>query len=281
MRKKIQLLILLLFTISIQFVPGQGLYSPGQPEDDGRFAASTKQVNQFFRRFNGEESQDGKKRFHPGDKEYRDRELRQTFIGILFDNETSEIPNKVKKEFLDKVTAENFPQYLNFHGGDWFAEVGSIFTFQGKKEEVTLFMKLQPAGLGFEWVIDKVSFDPFMSAFKNPEGDDKKFLHPLSHELGFMNLRKALQDNKKPESYTPKEFEPDYLTLFLYEIKKGNIRFETVTDVKFHFFQIDDWYFELSQFNRPGFNTGWLISNLVKMSEGDKEVILQYIYDQN
>ncbi|MEX2593261.1 MAG: hypothetical protein WD426_10830 [Anditalea sp.] len=280
MRKKIQLLVLLLFIISIQLVPGQGLYSPGQPEDDGRFAASTKQVNQFFRRFNGEESEGGNKRFHPGDKEYRDRELRKKFIGILFDNETSEISKEVRNEFSNKVTAENFPQYLNFHGGDWFAEVSSIFTFQGKKELVTLFMKLQPERLGFEWVIDKISFDPFISAFDKAEGSEKKFLHPLSHELGFMNLRKALQDNKKPESYTPKDFEPDYLTLFLYEIKKGNIKFETVTDVKFHFFQIDNWYFELSQFNRPGFNTGWLISNLVKVTEGDKEVILQYIYDQ-
>jgi hypothetical protein len=270
MRKKVQLLLVLLFIISIQFVPGQGLYSPGQPEDDGRFAASTKQVNQFFRRFNGEESQDGSKRFYPGDEEYRDRGLRQKFISILFDNETSEIPNEIKNEFLNKVTAENFPQYLNFHGGDWFAEVSSLFTFEGKREQVTLFMKLQPEGLGFEWVIDKVSFDPYISAFNKSEGNDKKFLHPLSHEL----------DNKKPESYTPKNYRPDYLTLFLYEIKKGNIRFETVTDVNFHFFQIDNWYFELSQFNRPGFNTGWLISNMAKVTGEDREVILQYIYDQ-
>lgn len=279
MRKIIQLVVLL-FIVSIQFVPGQGLYSPGQPEDDGRFAASTKQVNQFFRRFNGEESQDGKTRFYPGDKEYREEGLRKTFINIIFDNETSEISRNLKNEFLKEVIAENITQFLDFHGGDWFAEVNSLFTFQGKKEQVTLFMKLQPEGLGHEWVIDRVAFDPFKSAFNKAEGKEKEFLHPLSHELGFMNLRKALQDNKKPESYTPTDFQPDYLTLFLYEIKKGNIKFETVTDVKFHFFQINNWYFELSQFNRPGFNTGWLISNLVKLTGDDKEVILNYIYDQ-
>ena len=279
MRKTI-LLTLLVVIIFIQFVPGQGLYSPGQPEDDGRFAASTKQVNQFFRRFNGEESQDGKIRYYPGDKEYRDRELRKTFIGILFDRETSQVPNDLKMEFLNQVISENYPQYLNFHRGEWFAEVNSIFTYKGKREQVVLFMKLQPEGLGFEWVIENVTFEPFKSAFNKAEGSDKEFLHPLSHELGFMNLRRALQDNKKPESYTPTDFKPDFLTLFLYEIKKGNIRFETVTEVKFHFFQIDKWYFELSQFNRPGFNTGWLIANLVKLEENDKDVILEYIYDQ-
>lgn len=280
MRKRFCFLSILLLIISIQFVPGQGLYSPGQPEDDGRFAASTKQVNQFFRRFNGEESQDGKVRYYPGSKEYRDRELRRMFLGVIFDNETSQIPKDLRNQFVTEVTAENYPQYLNFHKGNWFAEVGTIFTYQGKREPVTLFMKLQPEGLGFEWVIDKVSFAAFNAAFNKAEGNQKEFLHPLSHELGFMNLRKALQDNQKPESYTPTDFQPDFLTLFLYEIKKGNIKFETVTDVKFHFFQIDKWYFELSQFNRPGFNTGWLISNLMRLNENDKEVILEYIYDQ-
>src|SRR5690606_31321499 len=127
-------------------------YSPGQPVDDGRFAASTKQVNQFFRRFNGEESQDGKVRYYPGDKEYRDRELRRRFLGIIFDNETSQIPKDLRNEFLTEVTAENYPRYLNFHKGNWFAEVGTILTYQGKREPVTLFMKLQLEGLGFEWV---------------------------------------------------------------------------------------------------------------------------------
>src|SRR5690554_7014827 len=108
MRKSIQLVIILNI-LFIQFVPGQGLYSPGQPEDDGRLAASTKQVNQFFRRFNGEESQDGKNRFYPGDKRYREVGLRKTFINILFDNETSEIAQNLKNEFLGEVLAQNGP----------------------------------------------------------------------------------------------------------------------------------------------------------------------------
>jgi len=45
--RKITLLIILIIT-SIQLAPGQGLYSPGSPADDGKFAASTKQVNQFL-----------------------------------------------------------------------------------------------------------------------------------------------------------------------------------------------------------------------------------------
>jgi hypothetical protein len=277
---RIKIIIILLFITSIHSVPGQVLSGPGRLMDDGRFAASTKQVNQFFRRFNAEESKEGDVRYYSDNENYRNRDLRRSFINILFDNETSDIPVELKREFLNFVISESYPQYLSFHGGDWFAEATTIFTYGGKPQEITLFLKLQPERLGYEWVIENVIFEPFRAAFDKPKGDQKKFLHPLSHELGFMNLRKAIQDDPRPESYTPKEFDPDYLTLFIFEIKKGNLKFQTVKDVKYHFFQIDKWYFELSQFNRPGFNTGWLISNLVKLENGDRDVIMNYIYDR-
>jgi hypothetical protein len=275
---RIKIIITLLIITSIQSVSGQVLSSSGRLKDDGRFAASTKQVNQFFRRFNAEESKEGDVRYYSGDENYRNRDLRRSFINILFDNETSDVPVELKREFLEYVMSESYPQYLAFHGGDWFAEASTVFSYEGKRQEVTLFLKLQPERLGYEWVIDNVVFEPYKNAFDKPQGDQKKFLHPLSHELGFMNLRKAIQDDPKPESYTPKDFSPDYLTLLIFEIKKGNLKFETVKDVKYHFFQIDKWYFELSQFNRPGFNTGWLISNLVKLGNGDKDLIMDYIY---
>lgn len=274
-------LIFAFFIASIFFVSGQGIGGPGTIKDDGRFAASTKQVNQFFRRFNAEESPtDGNKRFYPGDSLYHNKALREGFLKVLFDNQTSSISPDLKDQFQKNVLSDQYPQYLNFHREGWMAEVQADFIFKGKRETATLILKLQPEGLGYEWVIDKVSFPPFKDLFNKPVGDSKDFLHPLSHELGFMNLRRAFQDSKMPEAFTKSSFEPDYLTLFLYEMKQNNIRFETVKDVKFHFFQIEGWYFEVNQFNRPGFNTGWLISNLVKLSPGDKETILKYIYDQ-
>jgi hypothetical protein len=278
MRKII--IVITLLIASIGLAPGQGLFSPGSPKDDGRFAASTKQVNQFFRRFNAEESQDGSKRYYTGDPLFRDRELRGKFISILFDNETSGISGELKTEFMREVLSESQPQFLNFHEGEWFAEVSSTFQYKGRSENVTLFLKIQPEGLGYEWVLEKVIFQPFKDIFKKQTGTDKNFIHPLSHELGFMNLRKAFENSDTPESYTAKEYVPDYLTLFLYELKKGSIKFETISDVKFHFFQINNWYFKLNQFNRPGFNTGWLIGDLVKLNPGDKQTIQNFIYDQ-
>jgi hypothetical protein len=273
-------LVFAILIASISVVSGQGIGSPGTIKDDGRFAASTKQVNQFFRRFNAEESVDGTVRLYPGDPDYHNVLLRQGFIQILFDNQTSSISKELKDSFTKTVLSPVYPQYINFHQEGWIAEVEAEFTFKGKRESTTLILKLQPERMGYEWVIDAVIFPPFKNIFNKPVGAEKDFLHPLSHELDFMNLRKAFQDSNLPEAFTETSFKPDYLTLFLYELKQNNIRFETVKDVKFHFFQIDGWYFEVNQFNRPGFNTGWLISNLVKLNIGDKETILKYIYDQ-
>ncbi len=277
---RIAIIIFAVLIASISTVSGQGLGGPGTVKDDGRLSASTKQLNQFFRRFNAEESPDGNVRYYQGDAEYHSESLRKGFLQILFDNQTSGISQALRDEFTNTVLSKSYPQYINFHREGWFAEVQAQFTFKGKKETTTLILKLQKEGLGHEWVIDAVNFPPFKNLFNKPEGNSKDFLHPLSHELGFMNLRKAFQDSKVPEAFTENSFKPDYLTLFLYELKQNNVKFNTVNDVKFHFFQIDGWYFEVNQFNRPGFNTGWLISNLVKLNIGDKDTILKYIYDQ-
>lgn len=122
----------------------------------------------------------------------------------------------------------------------------------------------------------------FNSAFARDTVKIGKFLHPMSHELDFMNLRKAFENKDSVSQFTSKSFTPDYLSVFLYELKKGNLKFKTVDQVKFHFFQINGWYFELAEFNRPGYNTGWLISSLVKLSnDADKNLLRSYIYNEN
>jgi hypothetical protein len=94
-----------------------------------------------------------------------------------------------------------------------------------------------------------------------------------------MNLRKAFNNGDSISQFTVKRFRPDHLSVFLYEIKKGNLKYKTVDEVKFHFFQIGGWYFELSEFNRPGYNNGWLISNLVRVkNESEKNLLRKHIY---
>jgi hypothetical protein len=263
-------LILLSFSLQAQLVD--------EMDDESKLYAENKQVNQFFRRFNGEEDEKGE-RYYPKDRLYRSEKLRKKYIGILFDASNAGISPDLKVEFTKDVINKDKPVILNFHGGNWFSEVHTLFLMNGKEVPVTLFMELEKHHQGTRWVISKVYADIFKPYFERDTVKVGKFLHPLSHELDFMNLRKAFNNPDSVSQYTLKKFVPDHLSVFLYEVKKGNLKFKTVQEVKFHFFQINGWYFELAQFNRPGYNTGWLISNLVKIkNESEKNLLKKYVY---
>lgn len=246
-------------------------------QDESKLYAQTKQVNQFFRRFNGEEDEKGN-RYYAKDRQYRNVKLRKKYLDLLFDYDNSTISRDLKTQFAKDVVDKDKPAFLDFHNNNWFAEVHTTFLMNGKSQSVVLFMELEKAQLGTKWVISNVHADMFDSYFARDTTKVGKFLHPLSHELDFMNLRRAFDEKDSISQFAVKRFVPDHLSLFLYEVKKGNLKFKTVEDVKFHFFQVEGWYFELSEFNRPGYNTGWLISGLTRLnSEADKEILRKYI----
>lgn len=268
------MVVLVLLNIPSLYSQGIGEYLGGEDV----LYAETKQVNQFFRRFNGEEDVEGN-RYYAGDKGYRNPQLREKYLENLFDNQNRGISNSLKAEFIATVNNSSRPVYLNFHGGEWFAEVKARFNYQGKREEATLFLRLQEEKVGSKWILTKAYFAPFAQLFASDTTGGKEFLHPMSHELDFMNLRKVFQDNKaKVDQFTARGYQPDFLSILLYEIKNSNLRFETVTDVKFHFFQVDGWYFQLAKFNRPGYNRGWLLADLSKVTPQEKELLTNYIY---
>lgn len=279
-----------IFWISQVLLLGFGLFGHAQPKfgtylgGEATLNAETKQVNQFFRRFNCEESPEGE-RYYPKDRLYRDRETRRQYLAALFDNSSTSISSRQKQAFIDQVTNSRYPEFLEFHGGDWFAEVSTKFRYKGKEERVTLFMKLQKETVGSKWVMTKAYADVFSSMFalsgQGPaDPEEQKFLHPMSHELDFLNLSKVFQHPEQLELYADRDFGLDHLSLLLFEVKKGNMQFITVSDVKFHFLQIDDWYFELSDVQRPGRNRGWLITGLSQVAEERKDILLKYIYHE-
>ncbi len=248
-------------------------------EDESRLYAETKQVNQFFRRFNGEEDEKGD-RYYPKDKQYRSEKLRKKYLGILFDVSNTGMNSDLKTQFVKDILEKTPPATLDFHSGNWFSELQTTFTQSGKAASVTLFMELEKAQQGTKWVISSADADMFDQHFKRDTARVGKFLHPMSHELDFMNLRKAFLYTDSISQFTVKRFRPDHLSLLLYEVRRGNLKFKSVEQVKFHFFQVKGWYFEIADFNRPGYNSGWLISNLVKLNnEGEKNILLKYLYE--
>lgn len=272
-----QVLIIIIIAINSTFSSAQNIYN--QTEDESGLYAQTKQVNQFIRRFNGEEDLYGK-RLYEGDRKYRDTKLRKRYVPNLFDLENQNIAS-LKEQFVAHINEKNAPKYFDFYGDNWFAEVESQFLFNGKVKNVIMYFKIEKENGGYKWSYSNVYADFLAEPFKTSKPDKYKFIHPMSHEIDFMSLRKVFKNSDKMEHYAHNQYKPDYLSLFFYEIKKGNLKFQSVSNVKFHVFQIKDWYFEMQYFSRKGDNKGWLISNLINIPEKDKASLIKSINYEN
>ena len=231
--------------------------------DETELYAMTKQMGQFMRRFNYEEDQFGE-RLNPKDPRYHNKEMRRQSLPILFDQEKYGKQTELQRYFIEDVTKDD-STFMTFLGGRWYSEVSCTFKYNGKPVSVILFLAVEKEGLGSKWVLTNVYFSEFNKLFPNGEiaEREKHFLHPMSHELDFMNIYKAFQNPDVIEYYASKEFQPDYLT-------------QHVDGVKFHVLQIKDWYFEVSWFNRSGLNSGWLMSNVIYMPEKEKTNVIKF-----
>src|SRR5687767_16035478 len=112
-------IILLSFSLQAQLVD--------EMDDESKLYAENKQVNQFFRRFNGEEDEKGE-RYYPADKLYRSVKLRRKYLSMLFDGSNTGITNDLKTGFTRDVLDKEEPGLLDFHGSNWFSEIQTTFT---------------------------------------------------------------------------------------------------------------------------------------------------------
>jgi len=248
----------------------------GFSDDEATLYAMNKQVGQFVHRFNMEEDKFGKP-LPKTDGQYHNNDLRKKFLPAMFDKFNPRTSGNLKKYFVDDVTNEKNPIYINFLDSNWYAEVSATFTVNGVEENMILFLTVEEENLGSKWVLSNVYFRDFNKLFPKTDSANKEkyFLHPQSHELDFMNLRKALKNPQYIEYYASTNYQANYLTLFIYLMKKGEISFNKINSVKFHFFQIKNWYFELSYYNRNNTNSGWLISNLMYVNDDDKRELIK------
>ncbi len=245
--------------------------------DETVFYAQTKQMNQFFLRFNGEEDIVGK-RYYPGDAGYHDFKTRKKYLNILFDNSSPLISNDSKFVFIEEVLNKKNPFFLDFHGKGWYAEVAATFLYKKERVTVLLYFAIEKQNGGYKWVISNVYFDRFESLFThlNDTTNLKYFIHPMSHELDFMNLNKVFREPANLDYYLQQNYEPDMLGLFVMEMKNENLKFVSVDNVKFHIFQVPNWYIEVSFFNRNNVNSGWLISNMIRVSDKEKKELMRH-----
>jgi hypothetical protein len=269
--------ILLVFSF---IVPGILNFSPGHsqtvviPENPKEriFQIRTKQFNEFIDRFNYKTNFKG----DPVDSVFKLKISRERLINSLFDLKDPRIVpsdkkyskkyTDEKKAFIDEVIVRNLmiPKYSD----KIIAEAKSRIVYKGIPNSISIFLKQEIVGRDMvKWVITNVKGSIFN--FFQTDTAYIRFIPPTSNETDFINLKRALGDIDHLQYYASKDYDPDYLTLFYYTINSGLIKFEYVEEVIYHIFEIPGWYIKVKEFNRIETNSGWLITDVGKISDSN------------
>lgn len=194
---------------------------------------------------------------------------RKGFLITLFDNFDIDYQEVLIKAFIDFVCDSVNPQYLNFYDNDWYAEVSCIIEFNHRIDTGKIILKNQfNNDSSSKWVITGVN----SVILELPKSKDSlKIITPVSHGTGFIALNDVFKDGANIQNYIAKEYSIDKLTYFMTLMYYNKIKLKEVNKVKYHFLQIPGWAFTIEYFNRKELNSGWLISELTRMSNNEKE----------
>ncbi len=254
---------------------------------DQNFLSKVKQIDEFIDRFNyDEENARGYALLSKRASTHQDMaEIYEYIYGdkhtdrvdvllSLFSYENAlSIGKKNIREFVLQTTDSTNQRKLGFYDDDWYAVVTGEVTYKGHKESVQLTLKNKMGKTrdgqdGSYWALVSARAD-FL--FKPADIDKRLGVNAGSHGVNFVPLISALEDQDNAYNLTAEEYEPDTLSIFLYAVQNGELSFNSVKAVNYHFLQIDGWIFSVEYFNRSDSNSGWLISDLIKVEEDDQK----------
>lgn len=233
-----------------------------------------KLVDEFFDRFNGKEG-------HPDisnkDKDYRKKNLMFVFNGRMFKSK-EDAKFKELQNFIDTVIEKKIS--INYSDTTWFAKALCHGKLKGKEVDFILYLNVERRKENmYKWVLAKAEGDVFK--LKPSLKSDKIMLMPDDHETNFMSLHRITTEKDDLIScYMQKSFSLDETSVFLSEVYNGLLDIEYVKDLQFVFYQVPEYVFRIKFFERDTNNTGWLVAGFDKVSENDKEIFMDYLYNK-
>ncbi|GAB3203326.1 hypothetical protein ABID22_000899 [Pontibacter aydingkolensis] len=249
-----------------------------QLNEEERFIYKVKQLDELIERFNGSD----KTLIYEYLNENPEIPLDRTYlIKTIFDSSNPKWEISEIKDFINQVSSKTNPIYLDFNDDLWFAEAKCTIIYNGKKENITLILKVEKqANNGSKWVLASAK-GPSLSNINygntttfNPDIVNKVSISPISHATDFMTLYDVFRDKKNLTSYISSNSKSSSLLLFIQEVLNGNITFKQVNSITYHFLQIDGWGFTVQKFHRPTKNSGWLVNSLTRMDTTAKQLYL-------
>jgi hypothetical protein len=246
------------------------VYSNNDRANDKHFIYEVKEIDEFFERFN-----DAPNSFLRG--VYKARHIkfnidRRRLIRSLFNDENKSLDSVMINQFISEVTKKKKPVYLNFYGGNWYAELSCKFKYNSSTIIIPILMKIEMnQNKGSKWMIVAVGSSTLKSKIDVTEMAQSKtktnIISPTSHGTNFVSLKRAFEDRENLSGYFETFYYKRSHMLELYNaVLNREIEFLNVSKIKYHFLLADKWIFTVENFNRETLNSGWLINHMQKVS---------------
>jgi hypothetical protein len=234
------------------------------------FVYEVKEIDEFFERFNDEKGS-----FIRG--VYKAHHVkfnipRKLLIRSLFNDENMSKDSVMINMFVSDVIKKNKPIYLKYYGDDWYAELTCKFKYNTSTILIPVIMKIEMTqNKGSKWMIVAVGSSALKSKIVVTEMTQSKIktniISPTSNGTNFVSLKRVFNDKENLSDY----FESDYIydsnmLEFYNAILNGDIDFQDVIKIKYHFLLAGRWIFTVEDFIREELNSGWLINHLEKVS---------------
>lgn len=262
------LLLVLLVTILLPHT-GQGQGIPGitQPGIQKKFTASVDQLDEFIDRFNHNDPM-----FLEAfpNRPKRPLSAERAFLVKTLLNPKSKLDPALTDGFIREVTNPAKPCLLNFTDQDWYATLACKLTLDGKPVTGRLVLRFEEDSNGVSaWRILSASA-PWLDAEAQkmttlpPPAARKRGLNPASHGNGFIALHRAFMSADLFAENLADSASRDARVLAGL-VESNRLRLDRVTAVLYHFLQVNNFLFTVSDVNAPeGEPSGFLIGRIQK-----------------
>lgn len=234
------------------------------PVEETLFRQSVKSCDEFMYRFNQEET-------FPG-LEADDSLLHQKNLLLLFDHElVSKDKDKFYAAFQDFYQAVSKDSVkLSYESPEWYAEQLTDFIYQKKQVQLgVVFHTERDMDSLWHWAVVGVNG---LEKIGVPHTLRRMGISPEQHESEFMELESCFKFYKNDFSQFRSLHIPlDRLSYFFALVESEALKFDRRSSLKYYFFEVPGYVFSVSFFSRKSGNSGWLISNFVKVDEAEKQ----------
>lgn len=229
-----------------------------------------KQIDEFMRRFNMEETWDGKKI-----TDRSDIGLRMKYIKTLFDHDTYRRGDgtfsPVVERFVNAVAGNGYT--LHYEDSTWTAVVKCNATICNRNESITLYLQTRQQAKGeFVWIIKDVRGKLFAYLADNSDGNKPHlFISPMEHEIGFVGILDKPYRGADLRRMVADDRTTSQLSMLTMLLESGLLKLNTIQHVSFNFSTIPGWSFTVNRKEKKGsYNTGWLITEIMDIKQLDK-----------